>query len=88
MIRLDSVRLVLNVRQCTKRSLGQFTMLQRMGTSHIENRRLFELAEGRILLQDSERDHLHLCTVCQGVLYVLLNQPPMSSETPAEPDAA
>jgi hypothetical protein len=61
-------------------------MLQRM--SHIENRRLIELAEGRILLRDSERDHLHTCTVCQGVLYVLLNQPPISNKSPSEPDAA
>jgi hypothetical protein len=59
-----------------------------MGTNHIENRRLFELSSGKILLQDSEHEHLHTCSVCQGVLYVLLNQPPTSNETASEPDAA
>jgi hypothetical protein len=62
--------------------------LAMMGTSHIENRRLLESASGRILLQDSEHEHLHTCTVCQGVLYVLLNQPPISNEMPSESDAA
>src|SRR5262245_45228242 len=69
--------------QCSREYIGQALM----GTSHIENRRLFEFASGRILLQDSEHEHVHTCTVCQGVLYVLLSQP-TSNEIPSEPDAA
>jgi hypothetical protein len=46
-----------------------------MGTTHIENRRLFEMAAGRLKLETREHDHLHQCEVCQAVLYVFVNQP-------------
>jgi len=46
-----------------------------MGSTHIENRRLFEMAAGRLKLEDREHDHLHRCEVCQAVLYVFVNQP-------------
>jgi hypothetical protein len=42
--------------------------------SHIENRRLFDLVFGRVKLEEWENDHLHGCTICQGVLYVLVHQ--------------
>jgi hypothetical protein len=55
---------------------------------HVENRRLFNLAVGRLVLEPWEEKHLHGCTVCQGVLHVLLRQkiaipaknPPKSSD--------
>jgi hypothetical protein len=68
--------------------LARVHTLAVMGMSHIENRRLFELASGTILLQNSEHEHLHTCTVCQGVLYVLLNQPPTWNQIQSEPGAA
>jgi hypothetical protein len=43
--------------------------------SHVENRRLFDLAFGRVKLEDWEQNHLHSCKVCQGVLYVFVHQP-------------
>ena len=43
--------------------------------AHIENRRLFDLALGRLKLEQWEQDHLHGCKVCQGVLYVFIHQP-------------
>ena len=43
--------------------------------THIENRRLFDLAFGRRKLEDWEQNHLHICKVCQGVLYVFVHQP-------------
>jgi hypothetical protein len=42
--------------------------------AHIENRRLFNMASGRLRLWDWEDDHLQSCEICQGVFYVLLNQ--------------
>jgi hypothetical protein len=42
---------------------------------HIENRRLFNMAVGRLKLEEWEQSHLHGCEVCQGVLYVLVHQP-------------
>jgi hypothetical protein len=58
--------------------------------SHVENRRLFNLAAGRITLEPWEQVHLHACKVCQGVLNVLLKQPINGvSENPGNPaDAA
>jgi hypothetical protein len=51
---------------------------------HVENRRLFQVAAGTLSLEPWERDHLHVCSVCQGVLYVFLRQPIVkSSENPA-----
>jgi hypothetical protein len=41
---------------------------------HIENRRLFNLAAGRLRLETWELEHFHECKVCKGVLYVFLNQ--------------
>jgi hypothetical protein len=42
---------------------------------HIENRRLFDLASGRFRPEKFEQEHLHGCELCQGVLYILMNQP-------------
>jgi hypothetical protein len=42
--------------------------------AHIDNHSLFNLASGRFSLPDWEHDHLHACEICQGVLYILLNQ--------------
>ena len=42
---------------------------------HIANRRLFDFAAGKLRLEPLEEDHLHRCTICAGVLSVLLNQP-------------
>src|SRR5438128_6080282 len=39
-----------------------------LATTHIENRRLFDLAGGRNKVEEWERDHLHACKVCQSVL--------------------
>jgi len=56
---------------------------------HVENRRLFQLAAGTLRPEPWEREHLHVCNVCQGVLYVFLRQPIKSGESPAKPrDAA
>ena len=41
---------------------------------HIENRRLLNLVSGQLKFHEWEQDHLHLCEVCQGVLYVLVNK--------------
>jgi len=51
------------------------TSIDIMGINHIENRRLFEMAAGRLKLETREHDHLHHCEVCQAVLYVFVNQP-------------
>jgi hypothetical protein len=42
---------------------------------HIENSRLFNVALGRLKLEEWEQQHLHGCRVCQGVLYVFVQQP-------------
>jgi hypothetical protein len=42
---------------------------------HVENRRLVDLASGRVKLDGWEEHHLHTCKLCQGVLYVFINQP-------------
>ena len=57
---------------------------------HIDNRRLFNVAAGTVNLEAWERDHLHVCNVCQGVLYVFIRQPIVtSSENHEKPgDAA
>ena len=57
---------------------------------HIENRRLFDVAFGRLKLEQGEQYHLHVCKVCQGVVYVFsLQYPGAVRENPAEPgDAA
>ena len=47
---------------------------------HIENRRLWGLAGGRIRVERWEQDHLHECRVCQGIL-VYLNQTTQPSES-------
>lgn len=41
---------------------------------HIENRRIVDLVYGHLRLQEWEQDHLHVCEVCQGVVYVLVDQ--------------
>jgi hypothetical protein len=58
---------------------------------HVENRRLFEAASGQRKMNEWEHDHVHHCEVCQGVLYVFLNQPVVKfaeSEQPSEPSDA
>ena len=43
--------------------------------AHVENRRLFGMAKGTLLLRMEERRHLHMCRVCQGVACVFIKQP-------------
>jgi hypothetical protein len=63
-------------------------MPRNIGT-HIENRRLLEVAAGWQKLQESEQQHLHSCEVCQAVLYVFVNQPlPLSKNSGKPPTAA
>src|SRR5260370_640393 len=57
------------------------------GVRHIENRRLFNLAFGQLKLEEWEQEHLHGCKVCQGVLYVFVQQP-KSSTTENPPKAS
>jgi hypothetical protein len=47
----------------------------RLPRAHVANRRLFNMASGQVRFQEWEEDHLRECDVCQGVLWVLLNQP-------------
>jgi hypothetical protein len=54
--------------------------------AHVENRRLLDVAFGRLTLEDWEQNHLHGCRVCQGVLYVFIQQP--ISAVPGKPNAA
>ena len=58
--------------------------------AHIENRRLFNVAAGWLTLELSERDHLHGCKVCQGVLSIFMNQAigPLTKNPPKSTDAA
>jgi hypothetical protein len=42
---------------------------------HIENHRLFNLAGGAQRFEAWEREHLHGCNLCQGVLYLFIRQP-------------
>ena len=49
--------------------------------SHIENRRLHDVAYGKARLESWERVHIHECQVCQGVFYLFVihervSQPP------------
>jgi len=39
---------------------------------HIRNRRLFNLAAGRIVLAEWEREHLHKCATCQTMADFLI----------------
>jgi hypothetical protein len=61
-----------------------------MGTAHVENRRLFAVAAGRLKLEEWEQLHLHVCEVCQSVLYVFMNQPSttLPQNSPKNEDAA
>jgi hypothetical protein len=60
-----------------------------MGLVHVENRRLFDMATGKLKLAEWEENHLHECGVCQGVLSVFIHQPiPASQEDTKETDAA
>ncbi len=56
--------------------------MKNIAVTHIENRRLFESATGTVKLEDWERQHLHLCEVCQSVFCVFLRQP-LSNPKPA-----
>ncbi len=51
--------------------------------AHIENRSLVNLASGRLILRELELDHLQVCEICQGVLYILLEQ---LAEATSEPN--
>jgi len=56
---------------------------------HIENRRLFNLAFGQLKLEQWEQHHLHGCNVCQGVLYVFVQQPKgLPTENPPKASGA
>jgi hypothetical protein len=57
-------------------------------TTHVENRRLFESSAGTIKLENWERQHLHVCQVCQGVFFVFISQQISASIPPDEPSAA
>jgi hypothetical protein len=58
-------------------------------TVHVENRRLFEAAAGRLKLEESEIDHLHACQVCQGVFNILIKLVSAVPVNPGKPgDAA
>jgi hypothetical protein len=52
--------------------------------AHIENRHLFDLAVGRLKLEEWEQRHLHGCKVCQGVLYVFVHQQTRTASGEAE----
>jgi hypothetical protein len=55
---------------------------------HIENRRLFDAARGRLRLGDWEHEHVHECRICEGVLCVMVSQVTNTffegGETPAD----
>ena len=55
--------------------------------AHIDNCHLFDLALGRLKLEEREQNHLHGCRVCQGVLYVLVHQPISATAGSAEKPA-
>jgi hypothetical protein len=66
---------------------GHKTEVDPAGT-HIENRRLFDVASGRIKLSELETNHLHRCSLCQGVLCVFMNQQSMPPEGKAKSEPA
>jgi hypothetical protein len=41
---------------------------------HIGNRRLFNFVSGATKLAGREREHLHVCSVCHRMAYVLVRQ--------------
>ena len=55
---------------------------------HVENRRLFNAASGRVRLEDWEYAHLRGCDVCGGVLCVIVSQAtggaPEGDDAPAD----
>ena len=52
--------------------------------AHVENRRLFNLAVGRLRPEEWEQNHLHKCRMCQGVVYILVLQP--FDDVPGDPE--
>jgi len=46
---------------------------QQQFITHIDYRRLLDLAGGRFKIEEREQEHLHGCRVCQSV-YVYLDQ--------------
>ncbi len=46
---------------------------QLQSITHIDYRRLLDLASGRLKIEDREQEHLDGCRVCQSV-YVYLNE--------------
>jgi hypothetical protein len=59
----------------TTQPTGNESESEFVGGPHIENRRLFNCAFGRLKLGEWEQEHLHRCQVCQGVFYVFVQQP-------------
>ena len=58
--------------------------------AHVGNRRLFNVAAGKLILEGWEINHLHECKVCQAVLQVLISQPigALQRDSPKSSDAA
>jgi hypothetical protein len=42
--------------------------------SHIENCSLLSVASGESMLQEWEQNHFHVCELCKGVFYILVEQ--------------
>jgi len=55
--------------------------------THIEYRRLWDFASGRIKAEEWEQDHLQGCRVCHSV-YLYLNQTARSEKFGSEDEAA
>ena len=55
-----------------------------MIAAHVENRRLLDMAEGRLRLDDWEHQHVGECNMCQSVLHVFVNHPAISSSENSE----
>ena len=53
---------------------------------HIENRRLFDAASGRLKLEDWEYEHVRQCRICEGVLCVMVFQ--TTNTSPESADAS
>jgi hypothetical protein len=56
-----------------------------VSTNHIENRRLVDVAAGSVGLDVWERQHIHECQICQGVLLILVR--PIIEETDSGSDS-
>ncbi len=80
--------LVLRVLPCTNTDAPAMEATQQQQfITHIEYRRLLDLACGRAKIEEREQDHLHGCRVCRSV-YVYLNQTTPSEKFESEDEAA